>query len=90
VPPPITFCADDGHCAVRKHETLHGMESTSCYSPSQNLDRAYDDGAEGCDCPFHIARGTCRQDSMGRFVGLLCGEQGYWRAVNDGPCGKMQ
>jgi hypothetical protein len=88
-PPPVAFCANDGHCAVRKHEKADGIESTSCYSPSQNLDHAYDAGAAGCDCRIRGAPGLCRQDSLGRFVGLLCSDQGHWKAVNDGPCGKM-
>jgi hypothetical protein len=85
-PPPVTICADDGHCAVLQHETDGGHESTTCYSPWQNLDQAYDGSARGCDCVFD-ALDRCRQDSMGRFLGLLCGDGGHWQAVNDGPCG---
>jgi hypothetical protein len=84
---PISFCAQDGHCAVRRRERVAGVESATCYSPTQNLDRAYDAAAVGCDCVLGEA-GVCRKDSTGRFVGLLCVDSGRWQAVHDGPCGK--
>ncbi len=55
-----------------------------CYSPTQNLDWAYDDGAEGCACDEGSA-GQCVADSQGRNVALVC-EDGRWLAVEDGPC----
>lgn len=86
-PPPISFCATDGHCAVRARETQTQAASTTCYSPSQNVDRAYDTDAKGCDCQAGTA-GVCVKDSMSRFVGFLCSPEGYWQSVFDGPCGK--
>jgi hypothetical protein len=56
-----------------------------CYSPTQNLDRAYESGAVGCACEPG-ADGECRPDSTGRLVALVC-ESGRWQAVEDGPCG---
>ena len=56
----------------------------SCYSPTQNLDTAYDEGAVGCACEEGSA-GQCVPDSGGRNVALVC-EGGHWKAVQDGPC----
>lgn len=53
--------------------------SDGCYSPTQNLETAYDVGAEGCPC-VEGAEGQC----IGS-VALIC-EQGFWSAVEDGPC----
>ena len=56
-----------------------------CYSPTQNVDRAYHQGAVGCACAPGTA-GACVPDSSGRLVALIC-EAGRWQAVEDGPCG---
>jgi hypothetical protein len=57
--------------------------SPYCYSPSQNVDVAYDAGAVGCVC--NSAPSQCVTDSTGRKVGLVC-TNNAWQAVNDGPC----
>lgn len=62
-----------------------GGNTEDCYSPTQNLDIAYDDGAVGCTCTDG-AEAQCLPDSTGRKVALVC-ENGRWQAVNDGPCG---
>jgi hypothetical protein len=80
---PLAFCAADGHCAVRRNETVNGKPSSDCYSPGQNLEHAYDDGAVGCDCVRH-SMAMCRRDSAGRGVALECGER--WQSEEDGPC----
>lgn len=51
-----------------------------CYSPSQNLDRAYAPGATGCACTSGRDVDVC----VGG-VALLC-EHDAWQAVYDGPC----
>jgi hypothetical protein len=84
---PASFCAPDGHCAVRSRNLVAGLESTTCYSPSQNIDHAYDAAANGCDCSPGTAS-VCRTDSTGRNVALICQESGHWQSANDGPCGK--
>ncbi len=58
--------------------------SAACFSPTQNLDHAYDPGAVGCACTDTDA-GLCLDDGTGRLVALVC-PLGHWRAVNDGPC----
>jgi hypothetical protein len=60
------------------------IDDDACYSPTQNLDTAYDDGSEGCECEEGAA-GQCVPDSDGRNVALVC-EGGRWSAVEDGPC----
>jgi hypothetical protein len=80
---PLAFCAADGHCAVRRRETSQGAASATCYSPTQNLERAYDTAAIGCDC-VPLSRPLCRKDSSGRNVALQCDE--HWQAVEAGPC----
>ncbi|HMI92121.1 MAG TPA: hypothetical protein VK509_12185 [Polyangiales bacterium] len=81
---PEPFCAADGHCAVREIARVNGVPSTTCYSPTQNLERAYEAGAMGCDC---AASGTsqCIRDSTGSDVALTCDMR--WQAIQDGPCG---
>jgi hypothetical protein len=60
------------------------VQSTTCYSPAQNLETAYEVGAVGCDC---ITSGTslCVRDSTGTDVALTCDVR--WMAIQDGPCG---
>ena len=59
--------------------------STNCYSPSQNLEMAYEDGAQGCACDVQNDQDVCIKDKSGREVALIC-ENGKWIAVEDGPC----
>jgi hypothetical protein len=82
---PLPFCAADGHCAVRRRETSKGTVSFDCFSPTQNLERAYDRAAVGCDCePFSMS--VCRKDQTGRRVALICEGNDHWVAAEDGPC----
>lgn len=53
---------------------------SGCYSPTQNLDSAYEPGAYGCLCDATKDEAVC----IGR-VALVC-ERGAWQAVEDGPC----
>ena len=88
-PIPIAFCAEDGHCAVRRRETLNGVESSDCYSPTQNVDRAYRPDATGCDCePFSLP--VCRADGRGNLVTLVCLTGTGWISGEDGPCDPQQ
>ena len=83
--PPEAFCADDGHCAIQEVGRVDGAPSTTCFSPNQNLDDAYDPGAVGCDCTGNAnGANVCRQDSTGRDVSLTCGPN--WMTVEDGAC----
>ncbi len=61
----------------------YACDPEGCFSPSQNLDRAYDDGAVGCSCGG--GDDVCARDSEGRSVALVC-ESGNWIAAEDGPC----
>jgi hypothetical protein len=88
-PVPIAFCAKDGHCAVRRRETLSGAESSDCYSPTQNLEIAYKPDAVGCDCePFSLS--VCRSDGAGNRVTLVCLPKNQWISGEDGPCDPQQ
>ena len=51
----------------------------ACFSPTQNLDTAYDDGARGCRC--NDGDGDLCIDG----VALVC-DGARWGAVEDGPC----
>jgi hypothetical protein len=62
-----------------------GDEDKSCFSPAQNLDTAYTDGAMGCGCVAGTDRDICVPDRTGLRVALVC-ENGRWHAVMDGPC----
>jgi hypothetical protein len=82
---PLPFCAADGHCAVRRLETAKDKASSDCFSPTQNLEQAYEANAVGCDCePFSLS--VCRADRTGRRVALVCTNNEHWDAVEDGPC----
>lgn len=56
-----------------------GDDDSSCYSPSQNLDRAYESGASGCACSEDD------EDVCIDGVALIC-DGDRWQAVEDGPC----
>jgi hypothetical protein len=55
-----------------------GSGGATCYSPTQNLDTAYDPGAVGCSCDGDEP--VCVSN-----VALIC-SAGRWQAVEDGPC----
>ena len=59
--------------------------NSDCFSPTQNLINAYDEGFVGCDCDSENDIDICVQDSNGRNVALICSEN-KWAAVEDGPC----
>lgn len=63
-----------------------GTSSDACYSPTQNLDLAYEPRANGCACSSGLDGASCRRDSMGRYVALFCTKD-RWVSGNDGPCG---
>jgi hypothetical protein len=82
---PEPFCADDGHCALRDRPAVDAVPSASCFSPAQNLEKAYANGAVGCDC-FDVSASVCVKDVADHAVALICHEDGHWGAVEDGPC----
>ena len=65
--------------------TACGDDADTCYSPTQNLSSAYDEGAEGCSCDPAEDASVCVPDPADRNVALIC-EAGHWEAVEDGPC----
>ena len=87
---PITYCAADGHCAVRRRDTVNDKESSECWSPTQNLERAGDADARACDC-VPGSRELCRTDNNGRRVGLWCKDNNDWEVLEGprDPCNRM-
>jgi hypothetical protein len=65
-----------------------GCKKDACFSPSRNLENAYLSGSEGCPCNELNDRDTCVEDNDGKKVALVC-ENGFWVAVEDGPCMKL-
>jgi hypothetical protein len=66
-------------CSAEAEERGGGRNSLEhCFSPTQNLEHAYDDGAKGCACKDE-------PDQCVDGVALLC-DGGAWQAVEDGPC----
>ncbi len=59
-----------GGCEVAGDDT--------CYSPDQNVEDAYVEGALGCACDNDEPQ--CIDG-----VGLVC-DEGWWQSVEDGPC----
>ncbi|MGI5863787.1 MAG: hypothetical protein ACOX6T_17265 [Myxococcales bacterium] len=57
----------------------------TCFSPCQNLKRAYDKDALGCPCTPGVDEPACVRDASGLEVSLECGAEGRWIA-NQGPC----
>jgi hypothetical protein len=51
-----------------------------CYSPSENLDIAYEPGALGCPCDADD------EDACIGGVALICEGDDHWQSVEDGPC----
>jgi len=58
---------------------------TVCYSPTQNIDKAYVDRAFGCDCNSTTSTPYCGIDSNGLLVYMAC-KNGQWRSGNTGFC----
>jgi len=56
-----------------------------CYSPTQNLETAYDEGAIGCPCTEATDKSVCVSDNTNRWVALFC-MNGKWVSGVDGPC----
>jgi hypothetical protein len=93
-------CNDDprvsslwGHCQAGVCQCNAGTErspttgkcSSTCYSPRQNVDLAYEPEAVGCSCDAAVDYDTCRADSGGRLVAFECSDSN-WGAVEDGAC----
>lgn len=74
--------AGNGNTGNGMPEMDAGSAVTDCYSPNQNTDTAYQPGAVGCPC------NADDEDVCVGGAALLC-EQGFWRAVEDGPCEPM-
>jgi len=58
-----------------------GCHSGECFSPTRNVEIAYEKGAKGCACDALVDKGVCVQDAA-----LVCEEDNRWHAVMDGPC----
>ena len=58
-----------------------GCGDDECFSPTQNTAAAYAEGAEGCACEPARDVDVCVEG-----VALICGDEGRWLAVEDGPC----
>ena len=77
-PPDLVARCIDQRCAAVPR-------ADDCFSPTQNLEIAYDTGAFGCACA-DTAKAIC----IGRFA-LICEPApmttgSVWTAVEDGPC----
>lgn len=59
---------------------LPDCPTDECFSPTENVDRAYDGDLQGCECD------PSQGDVCVGPAGLVCGEDGRWQAVEDGPC----
>jgi hypothetical protein len=55
-----------------------GTGGAACYSPFENVNRAYDHTLPGCSC--NTSSSICIQG-----VALIC-QSNQWQAVEDGPC----
>ena len=55
-------------------------DTKTCFSPTQNVDGAYQSGAHGCACDAATDEDVCVDGAA-----LVCND-GRWIAVEDGPC----
>jgi hypothetical protein len=79
----VALVCDEGKWLAVEDGPCFPLPENDCFSPTQNLDLAYDDGAVGCACQDEASQ--CMPDSAGSQVALVC-ESGQWQAVLDGPC----
>jgi len=82
---PRVLCAE-GRCAAFS-ELQGGRASSTCFSPTQALERAYF-GAVGCDCAASEPD-VCATAPDNRHVALSCllsDGRSRWLAGVDGPC----
>jgi hypothetical protein len=82
---PSARCAVDRHCSISRRLPTDEPEP-GCYSPTQNIEHAYDTDAFGCACA-PVDSGVCVHEK-GRDYALICDDYGRWRAVEDGPCSR--
>lgn len=77
-PSVVTVCDSyRGQCVLVPGDGPEESDA-ECFSPFQNIDRAYMDGGEGCACEGDT--GVCVAGAA-----LICAE-GRWSATQDGPC----
>lgn len=69
-----TVSCEDTRCVLPECPTAE------CFSPTRNVDRAYDGDIPGCAC------NNDEGDVCVGSAGLVCSEDGRWMAVEDGPC----
>jgi hypothetical protein len=77
----LTACGRDTE--DKNHIDKQNRNVQWCYSPAENTDRAYEEGAMGCPCAAG-SEPVCASTST-RKVALVC-EGEKWMAVEDGPC----
>lgn len=85
-PQDLVARCEAGRCRAFERATL------DCYSPTRNLERAYDDELVGCTCTWPDAW-VCARPST-RDVALRCTRvpntsTSAWAAANDGPCAPL-
>jgi hypothetical protein len=60
-----------------------------CYSPTHNIETAYQEGSIGCPCMPGRDQGVCvtgQLEGRTHLFALICKSDGHWQAVQDGPC----
>lgn len=86
-PPPVAdaggeFTGDDASAAPCERDDC------TCYSPTQNLDRAYARDATGCDCDLPPSPGREPGVCIGGVITLIC-SAGRWVSAEDGDCARV-
>jgi hypothetical protein len=85
-------CETDQTCSCKSSYVLNPntykcntYDQTVCYSPTQNIDKAYVERAIGCICNSTTKTTFCALDSQGLLVYLECAN-GQWRSGSVGNC----
>ena len=87
----VGHCEADGSCSCGNNYFVwasgkcKSQEEASCYSPTQNIDKAYVDRAFGCNCNSTTSTSYCGIDSSGLLVYMAC-KNGKWQSGNTGFC----
>ena len=87
-------CDQNGYCTCNSGYVINPAtgkcntyDQTVCYSPTQNIDKAYVDRAFGCNCnPTTDTVPWCGIDSQGLRVRLYCTAAGEWQSEDTSAC----
>ncbi len=82
---PACCVCNTGYVVNPNTGKCNTYDQTVCYSPTQNIDKAYVDRAFGCKCDPTTSTPYCGIDSSGLLVYMAC-KGGMWQSGNTAYC----